>query len=144
MERTVASLLEAKGREVFSIGPDATVYAALEMMAQHKVGALVVTTEGTLAGIISERDFAREMLKQDRGPSEMLVADIMTTDVYTVTPETTIAVCMSQMTDKRIRHLPVLDGDAGLVGVVSIGDVVLSVITAQEHLISDLEKYITG
>ncbi len=144
MQRTVASLLESKGRDVFSIGPDASVHSALELMAQRKVGALVVTEEGSLAGIISERDFARKMLTADVGPREILVSDIMTKNVHTITPDTTVGDCMSIMTDRRIRHLPVLDDGNLLVGVISIGDVVRSVISAQEHLIADLEKYITG
>lgn len=144
MKRTVASLLETKGRDVFSIGPDASVHAALELMEERKVGALVVTEEGSLAGIISERDFAREMLTAEVGPRDILVSDIMTKNVHTITLDKTVGDCMSMMTDKRIRHLPVLDDGNRLVGVISIGDVVSSVISAQEHLIADLEKYITG
>ena len=144
MHRKVASLLEAKGRDVFSIGPGASVHAALEMMAQRKVGALVVTDEGALAGIISERDFAREMIEVERSPKDMLVSDIMTKTVHTVRLDQTVGDCMAMMTGKRIRHLPVLDDDDRLVGVVSIGDVVNSVISDQEHLIEDLERYITG
>lgn len=144
MQRTVAILLEAKGRDVFSIGPGASVHAALEMMAQRKVGALVVTEEGALVGIISERDFAREMITAEVGPREMLVSDIMTKNVHTVSPDKTVGDCMSMMTDKRIRHLPVIGEDDRLSGVISIGDVVSAVISDQEHLIEDLEKYITG
>lgn len=144
MHRTVASLLETKGRDVFSIGPAETVHAALEMMAQRRVGALVVTEEGTMVGIISERDFAREMLTAQGGPRDMVVSDIMTTDVHTVSPESTVGECMGMMTNKRIRHLPVLDDTGRLIGVISIGDVVHAVITEQESLIEDLERYITG
>ncbi len=144
MQRKVSSLLEAKGRDVFSIGPGASVHAALEMMEQRKVGALVVTDEGSMVGIISERDFAREMITADKGPRDILVSDIMTKSVHTVTPDATVADCMAMMTNKRIRHLPVLDEDNRLSGVVSIGDVVSAVITDQEHLIEDLERYITG
>ena len=144
MQRTVASLLQAKGREVFSIGPGASVHAALEMMEQRRVGALVVTEEGSLVGIISERDFAREMIHAERSPRDMLVGDIMTSDVHTITPDDTVGECMSMMTDKRIRHLPVLDEAGRLTGVISIGDVVSAVISDQEHLIEDLERYITG
>ena len=144
MKRTVASILESKGGEVFSIGPDASVHAALELMEERKVGALVVTEEGSLVGIISERDFARKMLTADVGPRDILVSDIMTKNVHTITPDQNVGDCMSMMTDKRIRHLPVLDDKKRLVGVISIGDVVSSVISAQEHLIADLEKYITG
>ena len=144
MDRTVASLLHGKGHDVFSIGPGASVHAALEIMEQRKVGALVVTEEGRLAGIISERDFAREMITAQAGPREMLVGDIMTSNVHTVTPEDNVGHCMSMMTNKRIRHLPVLDENGQLAGVISIGDVVRAVISDQESLIEDLERYITG
>ena len=144
MQRTVESVLHGKGREVFSIGPSASVHAALEMMEQRKVGALVVTEEGALVGIISERDFAREMITADKGPRDILVSDIMTTKVHTVHPTKTMADCMALMTKKRIRHLPVLDDDDLLIGLISIGDVVNAVITDQEHLIEDLERYITS
>ena len=144
MKRTVASLLESKGSDIYSIGPDDHVYAALEMMEGKRVGALVVTDGDALVGVISERDFAREMLTADGGPRDMLVSDIMTKDVFTVSPESNVGDCMAMMTDKRIRHLPVIDADGQLVGIISIGDVVSAVITFQESLIADLERYITG
>ena len=109
-----------------------------------RVGALVVTEEGALVGIISERDFAREMITADKGPRDILVSDIMTTKVHTVHPTKTMADCMALMTKKRIRHLPVLDDEGLLIGLISIGDVVNAVITDQEHLIEDLERYITS
>ena len=143
MKRTVASLLEAKGSDIYSIGPDESVFAALELMEGKKVGALVVTDGDALVGVVSERDFAREMLTADGGPRDMLVSDIMTKDVFTVSPQSNVGDCMAMMTDKRIRHLPVLD-DGQLVGIISIGDVVSAVITFQESLIADLERYITG
>jgi len=144
VKRTVASLLESKGSDIYSIGPDDHVYAALEMMEGKRVGALVVTDGDALVGVISERDFAREMLTADGGPRDMLVSDIMTKDVFTVSPESNVGDCMAMMTDKRIRHLPVIDADGQLVGIISIGDVVSAVITFQESLIADLERYITG
>ncbi len=144
MKRTVASVLEAKGSDVYSIGPRENVHAALQMMAERRVGALVVTDGDKLVGVISERDFAREMITADGGPRDMLVSDIMTKDVFTVTPESNVGDCMAMMTDKRIRHLPVVDEGGNLVGVISIGDVVSAVITFQESLIADLERYITG
>ena len=143
MKRTVASLLEVKGTDIYSIGPDDSVYAALELMEKKRVGALVVTDDDALVGVISERDFAREMLTAEGGPREMLVRDIMTTNVFTVSPQSNVGDCMAMMTDKRIRHLPVLE-DGQLVGIISIGDVVSAVITFQESLIADLERYITG
>jgi CBS domain-containing protein len=139
----VASVLEAKGSDIYAIGPDDSVYAALELMEGKRVGALVVTDGDELVGVISERDFAREMLTADGGPRDMLVRDIMTKNVFTVNPESNVGDCMAMMTDKRIRHLPVLD-DGRLVGIISIGDVVSAVITFQESLIADLERYITG
>jgi len=144
VQRTVESLLHGKGREVYSIGPSASVHTALELMEQRKVGALVVTEEGALVGIISERDFAREMITADKGPREIVVSDIMTTKVHTVGLTKTMADCMAMMTNKRIRHLPVLHDDGRLVGLISIGDVVRAVITDQESLIEDLERYITS
>lgn len=143
MKRTVASVLEAKGSDIYSIGPDDSVYAALELMEGKRVGALVVTAGDELVGVISERDFAREMLTAEGGPRDMLVRDIMTTNVFTVSPQSNVGDCMAMMTDKRIRHLPVLD-DSQLVGIISIGDVVSAVITFQESLIADLERYITS
>ena len=143
MKRTVASVLEAKGSDIYSIGPDDSVYAALDLMEGKRVGALVVTDGDELVGVISERDFAREMLTADGGPRDMLVRDIMTKNVFTVSPESNVGDCMAMMTDKRIRHLPVLDAGQ-LVGIISIGDVVSAVITFQESLIADLERYITG
>ena len=144
MKRTVASLLESKGSDIYSIGPDDHVYAALEMMEDKRVGALVVTDGDALVGVMSERDFAREMLTADGGPRDMLVSDIMTKDVFTVSPESNVGDCMAMMTDKRIRHLPVVDEAGRLVGVISIGDIVSAVITFQESLIADLERYIRG
>ena len=143
MKRTVASLLEVKGTDIYSIGPDDSVYAALELMEKKRVGALVVTDDDALVGVISERDFAREMLTAEGGPRDMLVRHIMTTNVFTVSPQSNVGDCMAMMTDKRIRHLPVLE-DGQLVGIISIGDVVSAVITFQESLIADLERYITG
>ena len=144
MKRTVASVLESKGSDIYSIRPDDHVYAALELMEDKRVGALVVLDGDALVGVISERDFAREMLTADGGPRDMLVSDIMTKDVFTVRPDSNVGDCMSMMTDKRIRHLPVIDDEGQLVGVISIGDVVSAVITFQESLIADLERYITG
>ncbi len=144
MKRTVASLLEAKGSDVYSVQSTDQVYAALQEMAEHKVGALVVIDGDSLVGVISERDFAREMLTHEGGPRDMVVGDIMTKDVHTVTPEATVADCMSTMTDRRFRHLPVVDDGGRVLGVISIGDVVSAVITFQESLIADLERYITG
>jgi CBS domain-containing protein len=144
MRTTVAHLLAAKGRDVWSVRPDTTVYAALEEMSEKGVGALVVIDDdGRLAGIMSERDYARKVVLLDRVSKRTAVRDIMTEEVHTVVPDTTVAECMQTMTDRRIRHLPVLD--AGLVvGVVSIGDIVKAVIHDQRFLIEQLEQYITS
>ncbi len=141
--KTVAHILDVKGRAVYTVAPDALVYEALEKMAEHDVGALLVLDGDRLAGIVSERDYARKVILLGRRSQEAPVRDIMTEAVLTVTPESSVADCMSLMTERRIRHLPVLDGEE-LAGVVSIGDVVKAVISDQEHLIEQLERYITS
>lgn len=143
MQKTVATILEGKGREILGIGPDATVFDALELMAEKGVGALVVMDANRLVGIMSERDYARKVVLLDRGSHETKVAEIMTSEVVTVEPARTVTECMELMTERRFRHLPVVvDGD--LIGVISIGDVVKAVISEQRFLIEELEKYITG
>lgn len=144
MQRTVARVLEEKGSgAVFGTSPDASVYEALEMMADKNVGALIVLDEGRLVGIMSERDYARKIILLNRGSRETKVADIMTDTVLTVTPDQTMVECMEMMTDRRIRHLPVID-EGAVIGVVSIGDVVRAVIEEQQFMIQQLESYITG
>ena len=143
MGKTVANLLTSKGSEVYSIGPDASVYEALQFMAEKNLGALVVLDDGELAGIMSERDYARKVILLDRGSRQTLVGEIMTDTVITVSPRTTVSDCMELMTEHHIRHLPVIE-DGALAGVVSIGDVVKGVIGEQEALIRQLEQYITS
>ena len=143
MNRTVAHLLAQKGSKVWTITPDATVFEALQLMAAKDVGSLAVVDQGRLAGIISERDYTRKGVLHDRRSSETLVRQIMTTRVLTVTRDQTIGECMALMTDKRTRHLPVVEDDV-LLGIVSIGDVVKMLIADQEHTIEQLERYITG
>lgn len=140
---TVKDILQTKGHDVLSITPDATVYEALKIMADKNVGALVVLDGETVAGIMSERDYARKVVLHGKSSREMLVREIMTTSVYYVRPEQNLQECMAQMTDKRVRHLPVLENDR-LVGIISIGDVVKTVIADQEFTIKLLENYITG
>ncbi len=143
MATTVAHLLAAKGRDVWSVTPDTTVFQALKDMADKGVGALLVLHEdGTLAGIISERDYARKVVLLDRVSRETTVAEIMTPDVHCVSPSNTVDDCMGMMTDRRVRHLPVLEDDR-VVGVVSIGDIVKAVMRDQRQLIEQLEQYIT-
>jgi CBS domain-containing protein len=147
---TVAEYLKKKGAAIYSVRPNTTVYGALELMAEKNIGAVVVTDEeGKLHGIFSERDFARKMIIKGRNANTTKVKEIMTTLVVSVNPDTRIHECMALMTEKRIRHLPVLDGEK-LVGVVSIGDVVKSMLTEQEMVISQqaykidqLEQYIS-
>lgn len=140
---SVKQLLQAKGNAVWSISPDATVYDALKLLAEKDVGALLVLENERLVGIISERDYARKVILKGKTSMDTPVREIMTANVVTVRPDQTIDDCMTLMTEKRIRHLPVLEGEQ-LVGVISIGDVVKAIISQQEFVIEQLENYITG
>jgi CBS domain-containing protein len=144
MQRKVAGILDEKGAEVWSVEPADTVLRALETMAQHNVGAVLVLDGDRLEGIVTERDYARKVKLAALGSNETPVSQIMTTAVHTVVPEASVAACMELMTDERVRHLPVVDDDGRLVGVVSIGDIVKAMIAQQRDLIADLERYITG
>lgn len=139
--KSVKQLLQAKGRDIHSIAPDARVFDALKLMAEKNVGALVVIEGGRLAGIISERDYARKVILLSKSSHDIAVREIMTGKVITVTPDNTVAECMALMTGKRIRHLPVVEGER-LAGVLSIGDLVKEVIAEQEQTIKQLESYI--
>ncbi len=141
----VSSVLRRKSsdRHVLSIGPDASVYDAIALMAENSVGALLVVSNGALVGIMSERDYARKVVLQSRSSKDTQVSDIMSTPVITVSPAHTVEECMRLMTDKRIRHLPVVDG-ATIAGIVSIGDLVRSMITLQGETIQYLQQYING
>jgi CBS domain-containing protein len=141
----VSSVLRRKSSEraVLSISPDASVYDAIAMMAENSIGALLVVSNGLLVGIMSERDYARKVVLQSRSSKDTRVKDIMSTPVITVSPAHTVEECMRLMTDKRIRHLPVVDG-ATIAGIVSIGDLVRSVITLQGETIQYLQQYING
>ena len=141
--KTVKDILRIKGNDVWSTTPDATVYEALQTMAEKNVGALVVLDADTVVGIMSERDYARKVILHGRSSREIRVREIMTSEVYFVRPEQDIKECMAQMTDKRVRHLPALENDR-LVGIISIGDVVKAVIAEHESTIKHLEDYITG
>lgn len=143
MTATVRQLLQVKGSRVFDIHPQATVYEALERMAQHDVGALLVLEEGQLVGIFSERDYARKIILMGRASRDTPVHEVMTTDLVTVSPEATVGECMALMTQHRIRHLPVMEGGR-LAGVISIGDVVKAIMTEQEFLIDQLQQYINS
>jgi CBS domain-containing protein len=139
--KTVRLLLQAKGGVIYSIAPEAKLFDALKMMAEKNVGALLVVARGKLAGIISERDYARKVILHGKSSHDIPVSEIMSDKVVTVQPGQTVEECMALMTDKRIRHLPVMDGDR-LVGLLSIGDLVKEVIAEQEQMIRQLESYI--
>ena len=140
---TVRDILRAKGNQIWSVSPDATVFDALELMAEKNVGALVVLDGENLAGIFSERDYARKIILKGKASKETSVEEIMTSEVTTVHPGQSVDDCMALMTDKRIRHLPVFEAEK-LVGLISIGDVVKAVISEREFMIQQLEHYITG
>lgn len=144
MQRKVTGILEEKGTGVWSVSPGDTVLAALETMAEHNIGAVLVLDGDDLSGILTERDYARKIKLAALGSGDTPVANIMTTPVVTVVPTASVAECMELMTDRRIRHLPVVDDDGRLVGIVSIGDVVKAMMAQQRDLITDLERYITG
>ena len=139
--KTLKQLLEAKGGNVYSITPDARVFDALRLMADKSIGALIVMEGGRIAGIISERDYARKVILHGKSSHDLQVRDIMTSKVISVHPGQTVEECMALMTEKRIRHLPVTEGER-LIGVLSIGDLVKEVIAEQRQTIEQLESYI--
>ncbi len=141
--KTVRQLLETKGRQICSVSPETTILDALKLMAERNVGALLVLQEGRLAGIFSERDYARKVVLKGKSSRETQVLEVMTQKVDCVSPSQSVRDCMSLMTVKHIRHLPVIESDQ-LVGVISIGDVVKAVISEQEFTIEQLESYIAG
>ena len=142
--RTVRQLLDGKAPGVVTVDGSDPVRTAIERMAEHFIGALPVLEGGKLAGIVSERDYARKVVLMGRKSTETEVRTIMSAPVISVGPQNTVNDCMLLMTDKRIRHLPVVDGSGELIGVVSIGDCVKAVIDEQRHEIEDLRRYIAG
>jgi CBS domain-containing protein len=138
---TIRQLLSDKGAQVYAISPQASVYAAVASMAKHGVGALLVTQGDALAGIVSERDYARKVILLDRSSRSTSVSEIMTSTVITIGPEQTIEQAMQLMTAHRIRHLPVID-EGRVIGVLSIGDLVKAVIGEQRFEIEQLQQYI--
>jgi CBS domain-containing protein len=140
---SVSAILAHKGSAVWSIAPNATVFDAIQLMADKNVGALPVLENGKLVGIISERDYTRKVILKGKSSKETPVRDIMTVELVTAHPGDSISECMHVMTEKRVRHLPVMEG-VEMVGLVSIGDLVRRIISAQTATIDNLEKYITG
>ncbi len=141
--KLVKQLLDTKGRDILSISPDASVLDAIKVMAEKAVGALVVLQDSALAGVVTERDYARKVILKGRSSKSTLVSEIMTPKVITTTGDSTVEECMNMMTDRRIRHLPVVDGET-VVGIISIGDLVKAVIADQKAEIEHLEHYISG
>jgi CBS domain-containing protein len=140
---TVRLVLNQKDRNVWQISPEGCVYDAIELMASKYVGALLVISEGKLVGVFSERDYARKVILQGKSSKQTPVSEVMTSPAIFVTPGQTIEECMRIMTEKHIRHLPVLE-DGKILGVVSIGDLVKWVISAQQQTISQLHNYISN
>ncbi|HYM43741.1 MAG TPA: CBS domain-containing protein [Steroidobacteraceae bacterium] len=138
---TVRTVLEGKTRALYSVEAQAAVLDAIRLMAEHHVGALLVMRGATLEGIVSERDYARKVILRGRSSADTPVRDIMSAPVLTVTPDTTVQQCMQLMTDRHVRHLPVVEGSR-VVGMVSIGDTVKAVIAEQRAQIEQLESYI--
>ena len=138
---TVRTLLERKGRAIFSVEPQASVLDAIRLMAEHHIGALLVMRGAALEGIVSERDYALKVILRGRSATDTAVRDIMSSPVLTVSLDTTVPQCMQLVTDRRVRHLPVVDGGR-VVGVISIGDLVKAVIAEQQQQIEQLESYI--
>ncbi len=144
--KTVKDLLQSKEvKELWSVTPDTLVYRALQLLNEKKIGALVVLEQGELVGIVSERDYARKVILEGKSSKETFTKEIMSTKIFVVNPETTVDECMALMTEKRIRHIPVVDkGTNKILGVISIGDVLKSVISDQKILIENLSNYIMG
>jgi CBS domain-containing protein len=139
----VAQLLKHKRGTIYSVEPDAPVLEAIRLMAEHGVGALVVMQAQQLVGVVSERDYARKVILKGRSSSETSVRQIMSSPVFTVRPDQTVRECMQIVTEKRVRHLPVVEAER-VIGVVSIGDLVRAVLEEQQKTIEELEQYIRG
>lgn len=142
---SINQLLQNKGNHVWSVAPDDTVLKALGIMAEKNIGAVIVLeADGTVCGIFSERDYARKVVLNGRSSKSTPIRDVMTSEVYYVRPQDSVERCMSLMSDKRFRHLPVLDDKKQILGMISIGDVVKAIIAEQQVLINHLEDFITG
>ncbi len=142
--KTLRQILESKSGVLATVSPDDAVFSALQVMAERNVGAVLVVEGERLLGIFSERDYARKMILFGKTSKDTRVRDIMSDKVLCVTPEQTVDECMAIMTEKHFRHLPVLDDQRNLVGIISIGDVVKEMISEQQFIIDQLGKYISG
>ena len=140
---TIGQLLEAKGKKFWSIAPNSTVFEALQLMAKKNIGALLVIQNEKLAGIFSERDYARKVILEGKSSKETTVGDLMTREVFYIDPKDTLKESMAVMTAKSIRHMPVLENER-LIGIVTLGDVVKQIIADQKFTIRELRKYISG
>jgi CBS domain-containing protein len=141
--KLVKHLLDTKGRQVISVDPESSVLDAIKLMADKKVGALIVIQDGKLGGIVTERDYARKVIIKGRSSESTRVDEIMTVDVLTTTSDQTVQHCMGMMSEGRFRHLPVVEDDE-VVGIISIGDLVQAIIADQKEEIEQLEHYISG
>jgi CBS domain-containing protein len=139
----ISALLHHKGTALWSIAPEATVFEAIQLMAEKNIGSLLVMSSDRLVGLFTERDYARKIALHGKTSKQTLVKEILSRDVITVTPQSSVEECMKLMTEKRVRHLPVLDG-ASVAGIVSIGDLVNFIISAQDATIEQMERYIAG
>lgn len=142
--KTLKQLLDLRPRKLITVSPDDSVFSALELLAKHDIGAVLAMRNGKLAGIFSERDYARKIILLGKSSKETLVREIMTEKVLYALPEQTVSQAMALMTEKHIRHLPVMDSMQVVIGMVSIGDLVKETISEQAFLIQQLEQYITG
>jgi len=139
----VKQILQTKGDQIWSVSPQTSIYDGLQLMADKEIGALLVIENGEIVGIFSERDYARKVILKGKSSKNTMIGEVMTKRVLCVHPSTTVNECMALMTQKKIRHLPVMEDDV-LIGFISIGDVVKSIISEQEYLIEHLENYIIG
>jgi len=143
MQSSVKQILQSKGTDVWSVNPETTVYDALSLMAEKDIGAVVVLEQGNLVGIFSERDYVRLAVRQKETLNRLPVRTFMTRDVITVAPDQSVSDCMLLMTNRHVRHLPVIENDL-LVGMVTIGDVVKTMISDQALMLEEMENYISG
>lgn len=140
---TAKQILKSKGNAAWTISPEASVYEALQLMAQKDIGALVVVEAKKIVGMFSERDYARKFIQGEKSTKEIMVRELMSAPVDTIRPGMSIGACMALMTERRVRHLPVVEGEK-MVGLISIGDVVKAIITEQQKVIDQLGNYISG